>query len=540
MIIAKNITVSAVTGDKGLPTAVANRLGIDENNIRDLKILKRSIDARKKSDVRFVYAVTFSAEDEHIIVLKNPASAAVYSPPRAYSFPYSGIETDMLPVIVGAGPAGLFAALSLCEAGVRCVLLEQGAPVEDRVRDVERFWKDGVLNPTSNVQFGEGGAGTFSDGKLTTGISDSRVSYALRRFVGFGAPEDILYLAKPHIGTDRLRGVVISLREKLLSLGCDIRFGHRLTDIDVTDGKVRSITASSPEWEYTLETPFLILAPGNSARDTFYMLEKRGVTLSSKPFSVGVRIEHLQKNIDRAQYGSAVSPSVLPTADYKLAVHLPNGRSVYTFCVCPGGTVVAAASEAGGVVTNGMSEYARAGKNINGGILVSVTPEDCGGEPLGGIALQRTLEKAAFEAGGGDYRAPAQLVGDFLSGNASTCHKSVKPSFTAGVKYTNLWEVLPQFVCEAIRDALPEMEKKVSGFSNPDAVLTAIETRSSCPIRINREDFKAVGIEGLYPCGEGAGYAGGITSSVVDGIKCAEAVCQILAGGQLPQPARGI
>ena len=527
MIIVKNITVSAADGEKGLPAAVANSLGIDKSGIKNLEILRRSIDARKKSDVRFVYTVTFSADNESRIVKKNPA-AAEFSPPEAYAFPYSGVETEVRPVIVGAGPAGLFAALSLCEAGVKCTLLERGAPVEERVKDVAQFWKDGILNPSSNVQFGEGGAGTFSDGKLTTGISDSRVSHTLRRFVEFGAPEDILYLAKPHIGTDRLRNVIAALRERLISLGCDIRFGHTLTDIDVADGALRSATVSSRDGEYTFTPEFLILAPGNSARNTFYMLERRGVTLAAKPFSVGVRIEHLQKNVDLAQYGSAATLGTLPAADYKLAVHLPNSRSVYTFCVCPGGTVVAASSETGGVVTNGMSEYSRDKENINGGLLVAVTPDDYSGGPLAGIELQRALEKAAFEAGGKDYRAPAQLVGDFLKCRASSGYKSVKPSFTAGVKYANLWDVLPQFVCEAIRDALPEMEKKISGFAHPDAVLTAVETRSSCPVRIPREDFTATGIKGLYPCGEGAGYAGGITSSAVDGIKCAEAVCRMI------------
>jgi uncharacterized FAD-dependent dehydrogenase len=380
----------------------------------------------------------------------------------------------------------------------------------------------------------EGGAGTFSDGKLTTGVHDMHIPYVLQRMVAFGAPEDILYLAKPHIGTDRLRGVVVNMRRELLRLGCDIRFGHKLDGLRFENSRLKAADVLTDDGSYTFETDSLILAPGNSARDTFEMLARSGVKLSAKSFSVGVRIEHRQADIDLSQYGRAATLGTLPAADYKLAVHLKNGRSVYTFCVCPGGSVIAASSEAGHAVTNGMSAYARSGKNINGGLLVSVTPADYPKSfdntsndlaALSGIAFQRVLEKSAFVHGGGNYAAPAQLVGDFLKKHPSKKPASVSPSYLPGVRWCNLWDVLPSFVCEAIAEALPQMEKSIRGFSSPDAVLTAVETRSSSPVRIDREAYEAAGLKGLFPCGEGAGYAGGIMSAAIDGIRAAEALC---------------
>ena len=500
------------------------RLGVPVHNAR---ILRCSVDARRKSDVRYVCSLAAETDDEARAIL---AGAEKYEPGESYVFPYADVTAEERPVVVGMGPAGLFAALCLAEAGVRCLILERGQPVERRSADVRRFWSGGGLDPASNVQFGEGGAGTFSDGKLTTGVNDRRMRYILERLVSFGAPEDILWLGKPHIGTDRLRDVVRRVRERLLELGCDIRFGSRLADIRTEDGRLRGITVESAGERHDLPCSRLILAPGNSARDTFSMLESRGVALAAKNFSVGVRIEHLQADVDAAQYGEAATLGTLPASDYKLAVHLKGGRSVYTFCVCPGGSVVAAASEEGMVVTNGMSEYARDGENCCGGLLVSVTPEDYPGDPTAGVEFQRRLERAAFRAGGGDWRAPAQLVGDFLKKRPSAGPGRVKPTYAPGVRWCDLHEALPDFVCRALEEALPQMDRKIRGFASPDAVLTAVETRSSCPVRILREEMESVSVAGLYPCGEGAGYAGGIMSAAADGVKCAERVCRDLIG----------
>jgi len=534
MIKLSNIKIPASAGAGGLKTAVSELLGVPETSIRSLTVLKRSVDARHKSGVSFVYTVALMADGEAEILKTKSNTAEPYTPPEAYTFPYGSMNMSQRPVVVGAGPAGLFAALCLAEAGLRPVLLERGKPVEARKTDVERFWKTGKLDEDSNVQFGEGGAGTFSDGKLTTGIHDPRILFVLRRLVEFGAPEDILYLAKPHIGTDRLRAVVVAMRRELQRLGCDVRFGHRLEGLHFENSRLKSADVAADEGAYSIQSPHLILAPGNSARDTFEMLVRSGVRLSAKSFSVGVRIEHRQADIDTAQYGQAATLGTLPASDYKLAVHLKSGRSVYTFCVCPGGSVIAAASQAGHVVTNGMSEYARDGKNCNGGLLVSVTPEDYP-KPLGilsnglgslsGIAFQRDLEQAAFIGGGGNYHAPAQLVGDFLKKRPSKKAASVSPTYRPGVRWCNLWDVLPAFICEALAEALPQMERSIRGFSNRDAVLTAVETRSSSPIRIDREAYSAVGLSGLFPCGEGSGYAGGIMSAAVDGIRAAEALC---------------
>ena len=532
MLKLSNLRLPGQCDDAGLRQAAVEFLGIPETGIIDLSIFKLSLDARRKPDVRFVYTLLLAVSDEQYeqeILSKKLPDVSLYIPPERYEFPsISATAPQRPPIIVGTGPAGLFAALCLAEAGVKCVILERGRPVGERVADVERFMNSGKLDVNSNIQFGEGGAGTFSDGKLTTGINDVRIRFVLELLAKFGAPVDILYLAKPHIGTDKLRGIIENVRERLIELGCDIRFGHTLTDIDISGGLLRGITVESGGTSYVLPADTLILAPGNSARDTFEMLAMRGVRLSPKDFSVGVRIEHLQRDIDFSQYGHAADTDTakLPASDYKLAVHLENGRSVYTFCVCPGGQVVAAASEHGGAATNGMSNYKRDGENCNGALLVTVTPDDFGSGPLDGVAFQRRLERSTFVAGGGDYRAPAQLVGDFLEKRASSGQTKTTPTYMPGVRFCNLWDVLPRFICESIHAALPVFSRRIAGFDEPGAVLTAIETRSSCPVRIEREDFETIGISGIFPCGEGSGYAGGIISSAVDGIKCAEKVAK--------------
>ncbi len=501
--------------------AVAKALGIPAHSVKDVSIYRQSVDARKRTDVHYVYTLLAAVDNEDRLSLLSLNNVSLYEE-TLYQFPFNGVSSSIVPVIVGAGPAGLFCALAMAEAGIPPILIERGMPVEKRLNDVELFWKSGALNLESNVQFGEGGAGTFSDGKLTTGVNDRRIPYFLRQLVRFGAPEDILYLSHPHVGTDRLIGVMSSLREHLVSLGCDIRFGHRLTGLDAQDGKLTRARFSGESGDYSIDTSHLIIAPGNGARDTFEMLSDSGVTMSAKNFAVGFRIEHLQKTIDTSQYGST---GIFPPSSYKLVSHKPGGRSVYSFCVCPGGQVIASASEPGRLVTNGMSRYERDGANINGALLVGVSSADFPEGPLGGIEFQRMLESAAFEAGGGNYNAPVQLVGDFLNKKASAKLGSVKPTYLPGVKPSNMWDFMPQFICESIASALPEFDRKIRGFADPSAVLTAVETRSSSPLRIERgDDFSSISIKGLYPCGEGAGYAGGITSSAVDGIKCAEAV----------------
>ena len=508
-----------------LKNKAGRQLGIQMDEILQFEIVRQSIDARKKSQLLSVYTVDLQTEREEELVKRAKSPHVTVSPQEtAYAFPKPTRSFRKKPVIVGMGPAGLFAALSLARAGVPCIVLERGRDVEERSQDVEHFWKTGELSVSSNVQFGEGGAGTFSDGKLTTGIRDIRARSVMRGLVEHGAPEDILYSHKPHVGTDVLRHVVKSIREELLSLGCEVRFEQQLYALTIQHGALCGATVMTETGPYDLDCDELILAPGHSARDTFLMLHEQGVPMEQKPFAIGVRIEHKQEEISRAQFGEGFKK--IPPSDYKLACHLPSGRSAFTFCVCPGGEVVAAVSSYGQVVTNGMSNRARSGENINGGFLVGVGPSDFPGEdPLAGVRFQEEWEKAAWELGGSQFHAPAQLVGDFLKGQASQGEGSITPTYRPGVTWTNLSSCLPDYVIETLRDALPIFDRKVHGFACPDAVLTGVETRSSSPVRILRDaETMESSIRGLYPCGEGAGYAGGIVSAAVDGIKVAEAL----------------
>lgn len=502
-------------------------LGVAADGLVRYTVFRRAHDARKRSDIKLTYIVDVEVKDE-AAVLKRIAGKphCGVTPDMTYRFVAQAPEhtTRPRPVVIGMGPCGLFAGLILAQMGFRPIILERGKAVRERTKDTFGLWRKSVLNPESNVQFGEGGAGTFSDGKLYSQIKDPNHygRKVLEEFVKAGAPEDILYLSRPHIGTFRLVSMVEKMRATIHELGGEVRFETRVDDIEIDQGKVRSLKLSNGE---TLRCDHVVLAVGHSARDTFQMLHDRGVYVEAKPFSLGFRIEHPQGLIDRARFGKFAGHKELGAADYKVVHHCSNGRAVYSFCMCPGGTVVAATSEPGRVVTNGMSQYSRAERNANAGIVVGITPEDYPGGPLAGIAFQRKWEERAFELGGGNYQAPGQLVGDFIAGRPSTSLGSVMPSYKPGVHPTDLSTALPDYVIEAIREALPQIDKKIAGFAMHDAVLTGVETRTSSPLRIRRkDDYQSMNVEGLYPAGEGAGYAGGIYSAAIDGIEVAQAV----------------
>src|SRR6188768_1119541 len=518
---------------EALRQAIVKRLAIADGDLLDFTLFKRSYDARKKnSGILFICIVDVTVRDEAAVLGKCARDQQIGVAPDTTYHPVAQAPAELKdrPLIVGFGPCGLFAALLLAQMGFRPIVLERGRDVRRRTQDTWALWRQKILTPESNVQFGEGGAGLFSDGKLYSQIKDPKFygRQVMREFVKAGAPEEILFVSKPHIGTFRLTGIVEKMRAEIIELGGEVRFESKMTDVIIDNGRIDGVVLEGGE---TIPSHHVVLALGHSSRDTLRMLERRKVFLEAKPFAIGFRIEHPQSLIDRARFGRFAGHPELGAADYKLVHHATNGRSVYSFCMCPGGTVVAATSEPGRVVTNGMSQYSRNERNANAGIVVGIDPEkDFPGGPLAGVTLQEQLEEKAFELGGRDYCAPGQLVGDFVRSVASTQLGEVEPSYKPGVKLGDLAEALPAYAIDAIREALPMFGRQIAGFDRADAILTGVESRTSSPVRITRdaESLQSLNVRGLYPCGEGAGYAGGILSAGVDGIKVAEAVARDL------------
>lgn len=527
MIKLSNLSVPLQDAEKPLKTLAAKKLKIQASDIIQIQYLKKSVDARKKNAIQFVLTLAVTVKNEAYLLKKyaNDPNISLYQP-YTYQIPKAPVTKER-PVIVGYGPAGMFAGLLLAKAGLRPIILERGACAADRKKAVELFQTTGTLDCESNIQFGEGGAGTFSDGKLNTGIHDPRIQYVLETFVSHGAPDDIRYAAKPHIGTDYLIQVVQNIRRTIQELGGEVRFGAKFCHYETdAQGRLAEIHSIQKGETHTISTRHCILATGHSARDVFRMMKQANVALTQKSFAMGVRIEHLQTDLDRCMYGIHAGHPALPAADYKLAVHLPNGHSLYTFCMCPGGEVVASSSERERLVVNGMSNRARNGKNANSALLIGISPHMLGSaDPLAGMLLQEELEHKAYLAGGGNYAAPVCLVGDFLEKKVSSSFGKILPSYRPNVHFASPDAYLPEFMTETLRLGIPAMGRKLPIFNQPDAILTGLESRSSSPVRIVRnEQYQSVSTAGLYPCGEGAGYAGGITSAAVDGLRCAEAL----------------
>ena len=527
MIRINNIHLPLNYDDNSIRKKISKELRIEEKSIKSCTLFRRSIDARKKDNIFFLATVDVELYCNENKIIKKCKNAVEATP---YNYEIKDWKGNISPVIVGMGPAGLFAGLILAQSGAKPIIIERGRDVDSRTADVNKFWTTGILDTSSNVQFGEGGAGTFSDGKLNTGTKDSRQRKVLCEFVNHGAPNEILYNAKPHIGTDKLKITVKNIREKIISLDGKVMFETKLIGINIENNTVKSAIVENNGKTEIIETDSIILAIGHSARDTFEMLYNKNIPIEAKVFSVGARIEHLREKIDKTQYGKFTGNEILGASSYKMNVHLNNGRGVYTFCMCPGGKVVNASSEENRLVTNGMSEFARNENNSNSALLVGVNPNDFGSNnPLAGMYFQRKLEENAFRAGGGNYNAPVQKVGDFLNGKKTTSLGEVTPSIGPDYTLTDITQIYPTEIAESMKQGILSMGKKLKGFDDSDAVLTAVETRSSSPIRIlrNNDTLQSIAINGLYPCGEGAGYAGGIISAAVDGIKCAEKIIEI-------------